>query len=154
MPAGRPLKFKTKEELQQRIDDYFKKCDSRTIVVLDRKGNEHSIVQPRPYTITGLAYELDTDRETLLRYEEKEEFSDTIKKAKDKIHNFTEEKLYQSGIAAGVIFNLTNNWGWKNQKYDEVNLTNNEYVLIKNDKDKNIQSSPVSADNRTEQGKV
>lgn len=154
MPAGRPLKFKTVEELQRKIDEYFLSCDCKTVIVIDKFGKEHSVIQPRPYTITGLAVALDTTRETLLDYNERPEFSDTIKKAKEKIHNFTEEKLFQSGIAAGVIFNLTNNWGWKNQKYEEVNLTNNEYVLIKNDKNQDIQSTSSSADNRTEQGKV
>lgn len=29
MPRGRPAKYKTKEELQDKIDEYFKKCDLR-----------------------------------------------------------------------------------------------------------------------------
>ena len=92
----RPNKFKSVEEMQKAIDKYFKDCDA----------NE------RPYTISGLAYALDTTRRTLLDYEENDEFSHTIKKAKAKIEQFVEERLFAGSNTAGVIFNLKNNYNW------------------------------------------
>ena len=68
-PGGRPLKFNSNKELQELIDEYFEECDL--------KGEY--------YTITGLADYLDTDRITLVRYENRDEFSNTIKKAKRKV---------------------------------------------------------------------
>mgnify|MGYP001314968103 CR=1 FL=1 len=93
---GRPLKFQSVEELQQKIDAYFKKMDE----------------EKRPYIITGLALALDTTRRTLLDYEEKSEFSHTIKKAKLRCENFSEESLFTSRNVTGAIFNLKNNYGW------------------------------------------
>lgn len=94
MPGGRPLKWKTVKEIEPLIELYFLQCDE----------------EDRPYTISGLAYALDTSRETLLDYQGKKEFSYTIKKAKDRCERFAEESLFTSRNIAGVIFNLKNNY--------------------------------------------
>jgi len=127
MPGGRPLKFKDKKELQKKVDEYFDVyCWEETVIPekFNKKGEvtreEETIrKQVKPYTITGLAVYLDTSRETLMNYEKSEEFFDTIKKAKEKIHNYTEEKLFSNNVA-GVIFNLKNNWGWKDKIETEM----------------------------------
>lgn len=100
MPAGRPLKFKTPEELQLMIDEYF------------------SSTPKEEWTITGLALALDTYRQTLLNYEEKDEFLDTIKKAKQKVENSYELDLKKSG-RTGTIFALKN-FDWKDQTQTDV----------------------------------
>ncbi|MFC0235502.1 terminase small subunit [Fictibacillus phosphorivorans] len=92
--VGRPLKFRTVEEMQEKINAYFEECDK----------NED------PYTITGLALALDTSRETLLDYEDKDEFSDTVKKAKLKCENYAEKFLFKGKNVVGSIFNLKNNY--------------------------------------------
>jgi hypothetical protein len=97
---ARPLKFQSVEELQQKIDEYFEMCDE--------KG--------KPYTISGLAYYLDTNRQTLLNYEGRDEFFDTITRAKARIEAFVEESLWQPKIATGVMFNLKNNFGWQDKQ--------------------------------------
>ena len=107
---GRPPKWTTPEMLQKDIDKYFEECE---------KTGE-------PLTITGLAIALDTYRQTLMNYEEKDEFVDTIKKAKQRIENFAEKKLYDKDVpTTGVIFNLKNNYGWVDrQEVDsKVNLS-------------------------------
>lgn len=98
MPAGRPLKFKTLQDLDAAIHGYFVACEE--------KG--------KPLSITGLSLALDMTRETLLRYEERAEFSDTIKLAKTRVENFYEERLPYSN-AAGPIFALKN-FGWKDSQ--------------------------------------
>ncbi len=95
MPGGRPLKFKTPKELQEKIDNYFS-------TRIDEDGNFL-----KPITITGLALHLDTTRETLCRYEEKDQFTDTLKKAKLMVENFYEEQLMGKSVT-GAIFALKN----------------------------------------------
>lgn len=90
----KPLKFKTVEELQQKIDNYFASCDE----------------QEEPITITGLALALDTSRETLCNYEEKEEYFDAIKRAKLRVQHAYEKRLVKRGNG-GDIFALKN-FGW------------------------------------------
>lgn len=99
--AGRPLKFKTVEELDQKIDEYFSNCDQTE----------------RPYTITGLALALDTSRETLLNYEARDEYFDTIKRAKLRCQNWVEDNmLINKANSTAAIFNLKNNYGWKDRQ--------------------------------------
>jgi hypothetical protein len=130
--VGRPLKFKTVKELEDKIQEYFESCfeevwedtdkrDEDGNLIYDLSGKvekEHIKVKKcvRPLTITGLAVALDTYRSVLLDYEEKDEYSNTIKKAKETIQNFVEERLF-GGNVAGPIFNLINNWkGWSNKQ--------------------------------------
>lgn len=104
MPGGRPPKFKSVEELQIKIDAYFDMCDENN----------------RPYTMSGLANSLDCDRDTVLNYSKKEEYFGTIKKAKRRVEEYVECRLFQ-GKATGPIFNLKNNFGWKDKKEIEHN---------------------------------
>lgn len=104
--TGRPLKFATPELAQSKIDDYFNECDKKGI----------------PYTITGLAMALDTDRLTLIKYEEKPDFIDAIKRAKTKIENAYELRLIEKG-RSGDIFALKN-FGWTDrQEIDNIETT-------------------------------
>lgn len=99
---GQPLKFSSPEELQKKIDAYFAMCDE--------KG--------KPYTITGLAVFLDTTRETIMDYAGRDNYSDTVRKAKLKIHSYAEESLWTARNATGIIFNLKNNYPqhWKDRQ--------------------------------------
>jgi hypothetical protein len=102
-------KFTSPEDLQKKIDIYFESCYEDKY---DDELGKTVKVNIRPITITGLAVALDTSRQTLLNYNDKDEYFDTIKKAKQKIENFAEEKLFGNNVA-GVIFNMKNNWSWK-----------------------------------------
>lgn len=121
MARARPLLFKTVSELQSKIDAYFESCfDNQEIK--DKKGNTTGYIktQIRPYTVSGLAVALDTSRQTLINYEEKADYFDTVKKAKDIIENWTEEQLYRSTQVTGVIFNLKNNYDWKDKTETDI----------------------------------
>jgi len=96
MPAGRPLKFKDNETLKSKIDEYF------------------ANTMRSEWTITGLCLALDTSRETLMNYEKREQFFDTIKRAKDKVQNEYELDLRRKG-RSGDIFALKN-FGWTDKQ--------------------------------------
>jgi hypothetical protein len=101
-PGGRPPKFKTPEEMQEAIDSYFKERE----------------LAEKPITISGLALALDVCRQTIQNYEVLPEFLDTIKRAKLRVEQYAEEKLY-TGPATGPIFALKN-FGWRDSQ--DVNL--------------------------------
>ncbi len=102
MAGGRPPKFESVDSLQKQIYVYFAKCDQ----------------DDEPYTITGLALALDTTRQTLINYEEKDEYLDTIKKAKTMVEQYAEKRLF-SGTPTGAIFALKN-FGWKDKQETEL----------------------------------
>lgn len=129
--VGRPLKFKSAKELQQKIDEYFELCfeeewhqdnskdgGGRWVPVLNR-FNEIVKYQVKPFTISGLALYLDTNRQTLLNYEHQEQYFDTITRAKAKIENYAEEQLFDKSARNinGIQFNLNNNFKkWSNKQ--------------------------------------
>lgn len=112
---GRPLKYESAEAMQKDIDEYFAECDEKQ----------------KPYTVSGLAYALGTNRQTLLNYEEREDFLDTIKSAKAKIERFNEEMLYSKDVSTtGVIFNLKNNYNWKDKQEIEAEVNSDMNIKI------------------------
>lgn len=115
--VGRPLKFETVEEMKEQINEYFKTCDE--------KG--------KPYTITGLALALDTSRKVLLEYEERDEYRNTIKRAKLMCENYAEEQLFISKNTAGVIFNMKNNYGWADKQEHEISGETTQNIKTQTD---------------------
>lgn len=104
---ARPRKYTKVEDMQKAIDIYFEECDKHEI----------------PYTITGLAIALDFDsRQSLLNYcnyedEEDKSFLDTIKRAKTKCEFDIERGLLSGKYnPTGAIFNLKNNYDWKDKQ--------------------------------------
>jgi hypothetical protein len=125
--VGRPRMYKSPEEIQAKIDEYFEYCDNRQVIkqVEDKDGTikDQAINIPEPYTIAGLAYYLGfTDRRSVTEYGNLyPEFSDTIKRAKLRIERQRSERLVQGfGSVPGMIFDLKNNFGWKDEHKHEV----------------------------------
>ncbi|WP_313798808.1 terminase small subunit [Cytobacillus sp.] len=130
---AKPLKFKSPEELSERISEYFFHCDRNMKVMFNKDGEPIEVPDPKPYTISGLAYFLGTNRQTLLNYEERDEYFDTIRAAKAKIEAFVEESLWKPKIAQGVVFNLKNNFGWKEQQ--DINMSGELEINVSLDDD-------------------
>ena len=73
--GGRPPRYKTAEEMQKVIDEYFEECTGRLYTdekgepKLDRFGNE-IYLGAKPLTVTGLALALGfNSRLALLNYQ-------------------------------------------------------------------------------------
>ncbi len=86
---------------------YTKPADMQALIY------EYFLDNTRP-TITGLAAALDMTRQGLINYEGKEEFRDTVRQAKMQVEEILEQGLY--GNVQGVMFNLKNNFGWKEKQ--------------------------------------
>lgn len=132
MPAGRPPKFKTPEEMQKRIDLYFMACkwdrDIESPLVVDLSEEDMKIINDIDDhfpTVCGLAYELDMSRVTFSTYAKKDEFVNTIKKARQRVERTLEQRLASNSVA-GTIFNLKNNFEWK----DRTETDNTHHVEV------------------------
>lgn len=104
MAGGRPLKFKSVEELDEKVNQYF-----------TEKPREE-------WMITGLAVWLETSRDILIDYQERDEFSNTIKAAKVKIEAEYERRAWEKD-GAFRIFALKN-MGWKDKFEQEYSGKN------------------------------
>jgi len=121
-PVGRPLAFKSVEELQEKIDEYFDMCDNRIQHVYDKKsGSVIEIINPEPYTMAGLAYACGVDRDTIRNYSKKEEYFGTIKRAREKVQTDVERRLMETQ-PTGAIFNLKNNFGYVDKTESDMKV--------------------------------
>lgn len=136
-PVGRPPMFESAEQMQELIDAYFKECDGKPL--LDENGipmrNKYGKIikdDRRPYTITGLALALGfNSRQALLNYEGKEEFHDTIRRAKARVERYAEERLYDKDGANGAKFSLANNFkGWSEKQQIEGSINTKQEITI------------------------
>lgn len=129
--GGQPRKFSTPEELEEYINNFWNWCEE--------KGK-------RP-TVTRLAVYLDTNRQTLINYqnadnlddrfvgcskEEKRRYVDAIKRAKAIIESEYEDALFNRGETVGAIFTLKNNYDWKD-KQEIVNTNNNIEITLEDE---------------------
>lgn len=115
---ARPKLYENKEEVQEIIDAYFSLCDQLE----------------KPYTISGLANALNMSRQSLVNYSKEDEFFDTIKKAKLEVEQQLEENaLMNKANATFTIFNLKNNYGWRDsiEVADKEKLAKVEELLTK-----------------------
>lgn len=102
--------FSNPDELQEAIDNYFDKGVSTRKVVVGKPPNTQ-VVEIEVPTITGLCIFLGFEsRQSFYAYEQKPEFSYTIKRARLFIENEYEEMLH-AGNTTGAIFALKN-FGW------------------------------------------
>lgn len=125
--AGRPLKYKTVDELQRAIDCYFDSCKGETLrdengmPVFDKNGKLVRINQKTP-TITGLALGLGfNSRQALLNYQGKAQFNDTITRAKSMVEEYAESRLFDRDGARGAEFSLRCNFRWNDKQSDIEN---------------------------------
>lgn len=123
---GRPKKYKSKKELQEKIDQYFFDCEGSQLKDEDgklayNKWGYPVIVGKRPPTITGLALALGlASRQALLNYEEYAEFHDTVTRAKARVEQYAEERLFDKDGSSGAQFSLRNNFkGWDADKKED-----------------------------------
>lgn len=131
--TGRKPTYSKCEDMQKKIDAYFSSCEGQLIT--DDKGKplfdkfgQPVYIDRHPPTIVGLALALGfTSRQTLLNYAEKPEFVDAITRAKARVEQYAEERLYDKDGTRGAQFTLRCNFGWKEDtdtdKSDPVNIT-------------------------------
>lgn len=135
--VGRPPKYKNKEQIEGLIEQYFKSCEGE--ILKDRDGepvfNKYGqpvIVNQRPPTVTGLALALGfSSRQALLNYQAKKEFNDTITRAKSRIEQYAEERLFDRDGTNGAKFSLSNNFkGWSEKQEVEVGSVTTEKTKL------------------------
>lgn len=119
-------KFNSPDEMQVKIDEYFKDCEGHLLRdaegnLVFNKFNEPIIVGERPLTVTGLALALGfTTRQALLNYQGRKEFRAMIEKAKLRIENYAESRLFDKDGWNGARFTLQNNFkAWDADKADK-----------------------------------
>ena len=127
MPAGRPKKIESPQDMIDAIDAYEKYCDE----------------EQEPFTIVGLSVYMDVCKDTLIEYGKKEEFSDSYKKAmriaENHLVKYSLTGKYNPTVS---IFMLKNNHGYTDKK--EIDNTSSDGSM--SPKETSIVFTPVGKD--------
>lgn len=135
-PWGRPPKFNSVEELEQIISKYFDSISEERQVGHYNKDNEfeptlnklwepiYSTYYHEIPSILWMCEYIWIHRDTLLEYEKKTGFSDTIKKYKARVERYNADSLFREKNVTGIIFNLKNNFGWEDKIVNDNTNTN------------------------------
>ena len=123
-PNGRPLKYKTPEELQTAIDKYFLNPPNKKVIT----NTDGSTTEVPIFTVSGLGYFLGfMDRQSLYDYCKRgDNFSCIIRRAKYFIESEYEAKLQGTNVV-GIIFALKN-MGWRDKS--EVEQSGDSQINI------------------------
>lgn len=98
-PVGRPRVIQTPEEFNDRVDAYFQRC----------------FEDDEPVMLTGLILALGLcSREALEKYEERAEYTDSVKRAMTMVQSAYERRMHGT-TPTGAIFALKN-LGWKDSQ--------------------------------------
>ncbi len=112
-PVGAPPLYKTKEQMQAKIDEYVSNPPKSAMIKITTKDGQE-IEAPR-LTISGLCYHLGFEsRQSFYDYEKKPEFAYTVKRARLFIEQIYEQNLH-AGNCTGSIFALKN-MGWSDRQ--------------------------------------
>ena len=106
--VGRPRIYKTVEEYDEAINDYFERDDCC-------------------FTITGLALALGfADKSSLYEYQNREDFFFFLKRARMMIEWGYEQRL-KTKASSGSIFALKN-FGWRDQRYQDLTTDGEKFT--------------------------
>lgn len=123
---GMTPKYTSVEEIESKIEQYFEDCKGYPLT--DEKGKQifnkfgsPIFIDVHPPTVTGLALALGfTSRQALLNYQAKPAFVDTITRAKARVEQYAEERLFDRDGSNGAQFSLRNNFkGWDADKKND-----------------------------------
>lgn len=136
--GGRPPKWTDPIALQAKIDDYFDQCKGRYLknddgTYLLNKYGQPVLIDNKPPTITGLALHIGfNNRTSLLDYADKPEFTDVITRAKTRVEEYSETRLYDKDGVTGAKFALASNCKrWTDRQTVEVDQPKPIEVNIK-----------------------
>jgi hypothetical protein len=120
-PVGRPPKYKTPQELQAKIDEYFRNCDEGKIVTrLNKRLEVVTYTQRIPYLLCDLAYHLGfADRHAISDYKGRsDEFNTVISRARTKCEGDLARGSIQGEYDAkstGLVLSATHGYSVKTQ---------------------------------------
>jgi len=129
---GRPPKFESPEQLQ----DMFEAWQA----TFTQEGDEIPDVE-------GLCIYLDTARQTLFDYEQKDDYSDTIKRIKDWIIYKKKQLAMKGKIPPAIyIFDAKNNAGYVDKQ--EIDSRNTHTVKFSDMDDEQLERAIQERQNR------
>jgi len=128
---GRKRKY-TGKTLRREVERYFKSIsmshaamtESGAVIFNDLGDTVQVISYVIPPTVSGLCRYLGIDRHTWVNYQDEKQYPElqpAVQMARDRMEEYLEiELLTREKNVRGVIFNLQNNYGWRQKVETEL----------------------------------
>lgn len=125
---ARPPKFNKKDDLRKAVDAYFDSI-SRHRFLTEADGEEirndagDAVVVIEwlvPPSETSLCMKLGITKKTWCNYAHNDKLKAVVEYAKARIEEYLEQQLMTRKNVRGIIFNLQNNYGWREKTEVEV----------------------------------
>lgn len=113
----RKNKFKTPDELQSLVDEYFKSLEPERLTdeegaVIKDKNGVPIMSERRPATIASLAYAVGlTSKEQLIKFQENKKYEYVIKRALLRTEAYMERLLFDKSASGGAKYLLQESFG-------------------------------------------
>lgn len=132
----RHLRWESPEALKKKIDEYFEDCKGQPYIkedgeaLVDRNG-EIILIGKHPPTMAGLAHWLGfADRNSLLQYKARKQFTEIMCEARLRIEQYAEERLFDRDGAKGAEFSLRYNFKWAQEEQAAKNAAAQGVVIL------------------------
>ena len=129
------MKFASVEEFEKAVNSYF---DAIQAPQLDKNGKpvvnqfgEPMMVYIRPATMTGLALHIGlASRQAILNYSHRSKaYEDVVKKARMRVQEYCEQRLFDRDGAKGAQFSLRNNFDWVEKQEVDLGTQENGFSI-------------------------
>jgi hypothetical protein len=134
LKRGRKRLFSSPEAMEAKAEEYFAYCANRTKEIYVEKLGDHIVISdPETPGIAGLCYFLGfEDRHGLAEYASLyPEFSATCRKIRLRVESKVENRLNEAKNPVGAIFNLKNNFAWKDKQEVDQNVSGGFCIVEK-----------------------
>lgn len=128
-PVGKPPMYKTPAEMQERVDTYFRACEgtykrnASGAYIFDKHGNP-MLTGAVPLTMAGLQNALGfKSHRSFHDYVQKKAFRPIIMKARLRVEQYAEERLFDRNGYSGAAFVLQYGFGWNKDREPEETPT-------------------------------
>lgn len=116
-PVGRPRKFNSPEELQEKINEFYDYCEAREL----------------PLSFERLSTFIGIDRKTIYNYEKKDEYFHSIKEVRERIMADLMEKGLNGSINSTFGIFCLKNYGYSDRQDIVASNTNvNKNIDVSN----------------------
>ena len=126
--GGRPVKFKSPEEMMNKIYEFLSRCDSRCREVVTKSGEVVTINQPAPTTLEDFCVFAGITKTTFYAYGEKKGFGNIVKQYEAIVEAYWVRQCAEGEKGNKADFILKNMKNWKNSEWNDKNINEIDFA--------------------------
>ena len=122
--GGRPVTFKTAEEVWAKIGEYLDMTANRAVKGVTKSGEEYNITKPAPMTIEGFCAFCGMTKTTFYTYMKKKKFKPVLEQFRQIVESYWVDQCAEGVSGNKADFVLKNGFSdsWKDKNIRELDF--------------------------------